>query len=501
MVQGLLFPESEQSSFNGDTYGTNGLLTKPISSKNPCYDSLNPHHSGGCDDFVKTSFSAANIDQAFSSTAGFQKTNASAAASSFCDDCFRIADRESQLCSDGGVSEISLQQSLMESAGFLDFSCSQGPCNSPWSFGDIQESSIPNSDCSYGLFADTIKNSQNCYGDTTMCQNLGSLLHSTAGQVHSPTILNTFEELLGENDSVKSLSKYAMEDVLQCFGSVTDQSNYMVATANASGPNHTPMKIISDNQPSTSAQSSITNAFDLSEKEKCSDMFGIHKQSECLVVDVGSKNSQDWETILMPVATVDRFNFTSSNSECVTELYADRRIGTKNTLFSKLGLYDHFAVTAGGTVSAARSDFDDHSSSIAKRRKIESSSLSSNLVKCLPGFAGNTISAPSVYCLKKSNLFEPKSEVTRTSGAQSCLGDSSSVVDGNTISSPKKHEQPTKMKKKRAKPGTKQKSKDRVQIAARLADLRELIPNGEKVCKSFHTCWPVSLLDINLEGS
>lgn len=429
IIEGLIFPESEQSSSTkDDTRGTSGLFTSLLSSMNPYSATPNIQRGDGCNYSVEMNFSAENISQSFPFSSDFQNM--------MCGNHFRnITNTESQGYSDGSVSDILLQPSEMEtSSDFFGFSSSpQLPYSNPWSFGVIEESSILKSGCSNGLFS----------------QNFGSSFQ--------PNALDTFEELLGKNSSSNANSTYcAMEEASHWFAPVTDQSNGMGPTAlsndlsNASGvfslssspkAHHTPRKIISDNQSSTaSVQSSITNSFDFAERGRCVDMFGSGKLLESSRMDLGAMNK--------------------SGVSCAhSELYSSCSIGSSSsTLFSKLGLYQHF------------NDCDDHLSSSAKRRKLERSSLmSSNAGKCVPGSAR--------ICLNKENNFESVSEVTRTLGTRLCFGDSSSIIDGHTTS----YQEPSKMKKKRAKPGTKQKSKDRIQIAARLADLRELIPNGEKV--------------------
>lgn len=407
IIEGLIFPESEQSSSTtDDNRGTSGLFTSLLPSMNPYSATPNHQLGDGCNYSVEMNFSAENITQSFPSSSDFQNM--------ICGNHFRnIVNTESQGYSDGCVSDILLQPSEMET------------CSNPWSFGVIEESSILNSGCSNDLFS----------------QNFGSSFH--------PNTLDTFEELLGKHNSNNAISSNcAMKDVSHWFAPVTDQRNGIVSNAlsndlsNASGvfslssspkAYHTPRKIISDNQSSTtSVQSSITNPLEFAERERCVSMFGSGKLLE------GSR---------MDLEATNKSGVSSSSS----------------TLFSKLGLYQHYNDCDDG---------DDHLSSTAKRRKLEKSSLmSSNQGKYVPGSA--------TIVLNKEMNFESVSEVTRTLGARSCYGDSSSIIDGNTTS----YQEPPKMKKKRAKPGTKQKSKDRIQIAARLADLRELIPNGEKVGK------------------
>ena len=72
----------------------------------------------------------------------------------------------------------------------------------------------------------------------------------------------------------------------------------------------------------------------------------------------------------------------------------------------------------------------------------------------------------------------------RKKEAGSCNDDNCSIIAEDTVLSPKKLELPAKTIKKKAKPGTKPRPRDRQQIHDRLLELRDLIPNGEKVCRS-----------------
>lgn len=113
----------------------------------------------------------------------------------------------------------------------------------------------------------------------------------------------------------------------------------------------------------------------------------------------------------------------------------------KKGLFSNLGIKELFE----GISSTSTSCIEDQVSSAAKRRK-----LGNSILKSEPGLWAS---------------------------------DSYSMDGSSTISQTKKQVEPTKPTKKKAKPGTRPRPKDRQMILDRMAELRELIPNGEKVIK------------------
>lgn len=180
--------------------------------------------------------------------------------------------------------------------------------------------------------------------------------------------------------------------------------------------------------PTNSLQSSVTHALRSSDDAKCS--MGIEP--------VGKK----------PVVWTE--------SECISE--KNSKMSSSNSLFSKLGLDQ--------LLDTSPSSFEDQSSSAAKRRRTGSFSWSQNQVK----FDG------------KMKSYNPEAKNNEVSSedfkeVRSCIDDSCAL----DASSSKRHEEQSKTKKKKAKPGTKPRPKDRQMIQDRLGELRELIPNGEKV--------------------
>ncbi|GFP89319.1 transcription factor lhw [Phtheirospermum japonicum] len=141
-----------------------------------------------------------------------------------------------------------------------------------------------------------------------------------------------------------------------------------------------------------------------------------------------------WDETLVPVAT--------------EKYVGPSKARNSSSLFSKLGL-DQLL------------DSEDQSlSNAAKRRKTDGFPSGQSQVKSEGHFS-----------------FDPK---TRNIEAGSCIGDSC-IMDACNTSSSEIQTEPAKNVKKKAKAGTKPRPKDRQMIQDRLAELRELIPNGEKM--------------------
>ncbi|KAL3499174.1 hypothetical protein ACH5RR_038267 [Cinchona calisaya] len=494
ILQGLALSEIEPLSSHSDAWDASGLFASLISCQNPHFASPAFRHGDSCEDFIEKDCSLENITVSFPSTSEYETLGPIITTSSLCENRLRIANTEAHVDPIGNKSNFSPLQSFMESSSFFELSASHGPYDSKGSNHDLQESSIFNSMCNSELFIDMTKDSQQLFENRMSNQKLGLLGHSTEDQLQRPSSLHTVEELLPEIDCAKSVSEHC--DLFQWFSPMTDESNEMVEAkhridlsgesevvslfSNPKGP-RAPAIIFSDNQRSTSVQSSITNALNSAEKEKDSGTFGNDKRSDCPGVDFGSKTPGDWEDVIRSIYIGDHLDVSASNSDCISKQYLESKLKTSNTLFSKLGLYQRWDEIDRGSCSVSRSDLTDQLSSTAKRRKIESPLLSSNEGSCLPKFVGTINSLQPVYHSNNTSNFESKDKVIRRLDAGSCIGDNCNIIAGKAVSSPKKLDQPGKIVKKKAKPGTKPRPKDRQQIHDRLLELRELIPNGEKM--------------------
>ncbi|KAL1568849.1 transcription factor bHLH157-like protein [Salvia divinorum] len=174
------------------------------------------------------------------------------------------------------------------------------------------------------------------------------------------------------------------------------------------------------------------------------------KSLQSSVID--ALRSNDDAKCSMGVEPVEKNPVVWTGSECISQ----NNVGSKsNSLFSKLGL--HHLLDTSSPYS-----FEDQSSPSAKRRRTGNFTWSQSKVK-LDG-----ILKPYYPEAKNSQVSkEPRSSV-----------DDSCSLDASTS---RRHEEQVKTKKKKAKPGSKPRPKDRQMIQDRLGELRELIPNGEKM--------------------
>ncbi|XP_042007750.1 transcription factor bHLH157-like isoform X2 [Salvia splendens] len=205
--------------------------------------------------------------------------------------------------------------------------------------------------------------------------------------------------------------------VEEYFGLYSPHSNASTKGSRLSGTTSTSV-------PTNSLQSSATNALRSSDDAKCS-----------MGVEAVRKNPVVW-----------------TGSDCISQ----KNVGSNsNSLFSKFGL-DQLLDTSSPC------SFEDQLSSAAKRRRTGNFSWSPSQVK-------------HVGEMKSYNPEAKNSLVSKE--PRSCVDDSCSLV----ASTSRRHEEQVRTKKKKAKPGSKSRPKDRQMIQDRLGELRELIPNGEKM--------------------
>lgn len=209
-----------------------------------------------------------------------------------------------------------------------------------------------------------------------------------------------------------------------------------------------------------SLQSSITSTLNFDGNEKCSNNSHVENNLfDSFVVD--------FDDILMSIMNDGHFDFNTGTSECISE----QNVGPRKRLFSKLGIEELLDGLSGSSNVVYGSSFEDQLS--FTRRRTDSSLGSSDQLAGLPCFAGSTNSSKSVYNVGPK--VGPKLE------AGSWIGDKYSMNVG-----PKKNVEPAKATKRKAKPGTRPRPKDRQLIQDRVSELRQLIPNGEKVLNSEH---------------
>lgn len=187
------------------------------------------------------------------------------------------------------------------------------------------------------------------------------------------------------------------------------------------------------------------NPFDSDEK---------HESPTISCTDVNQiGNNGGLEAILAPIRGGKRSDFHSFSSESKPKQKPVQHVdgstvGPKERLFSKLGIEELLEGISGISNAASTSCIEDQFG--VKRRK-----------------TGN--------CMWEMNALQ-KEMMPKLETSYGYSGSGSSVVlqGENRV-------EPAKPTKKKAKPGTRPRPKDRQQILDRMAELRQLIPNGEKM--------------------
>lgn len=172
----------------------------------------------------------------------------------------------------------------------------------------------------------------------------------------------------------------------------------------------------------------------------------------------------DLGDIITPVINENHLGFDSYNSGRISVSKSTQNVdndsatlGQKKGLFSNLGIKELLEGISGTCNTASTSCIEDQVSSAAKRRKTGNSVWEMSSLQ------------PVVY--NKSLKSEPGI----------WMSDAYSMDGSSTILQAKKQVESPKPTKKKAKPGTRPRPKDRQMILDRMAELRELIPNGEKM--------------------
>ncbi|KAK4389844.1 Transcription factor [Sesamum angolense] len=295
--------------------------------------------------------------------------------------------------------------------------------NAPFSISDIYD---------WGMIS-----SLNVHGNLFDTQNSIPLADSADCIAQRPSGLLNPEELCQEHAVPEVISNSCpMDDFSQCRlpSSLTCPLNSLRNTA--------------ENFLANSVQNSTTDASRDICEDRCFDMSG----TDSVLNNLGENRNEAH----CPFGSYHKLNFSTDERGHISEEYAaGPQVGTSDSLFSKLGLNQLFDGIASSSFTESR--FEDQSWHASKKRKIDDCSWHNTRAKIqsLLHFDGK----------KKLGL---------------CIGDSSSACPGN-ISSSKRQDRPAELGRRKAKLGTRSRLKDRQMIQDRLAELRELIPNGERM--------------------
>ncbi|KAK3024168.1 hypothetical protein RJ639_043745 [Escallonia herrerae] len=524
-IEGLMLSENAPSCSNRESHGLSGLFAPIISSGNLCPVELKSLDSMRCQDLKETACSSSNRSQSLSFASEQRSLRPTYTNSYHPDNQFHSADSDAQ-------------QPLLQSSTL--FNCStETPCSHIWSSADSSASfkgRPSDQECSIGFSAksrgresclDTVQKVQNSTleslhnteklfdlekaslhtaGNLKSKQHSSMLLHETESELlETPTNLCAFEELFPAFDYNTDLSKSCpVDNFSDWFAPSLDQKNDRVAVtlnndllSQAMGLNSANCNFsggytaIPVSHPANSVRSSITNVFSSDGKEKCSSISKVENDLfDCLGLDFGGKLARDWDEILMPVVNGGQLDFSADTSECISEQRVGSTFAPRKGLFSKLGIEQLLDGNTGVAKTASGSSFEDQLSSTTKRRRTERTLGSCDQLQLagLPCFSQKLSSLQPVYNIDRTNNFGPIKEVIPKSEAASWTGENFSVNGESAVSDPKRRVEPVKATKKKAKPGSRPRPKDRQQIHDRMSELRELIPNGEKV-REFLTLW------------
>jgi hypothetical protein len=234
-------------------------------------------------------------------------------------------------------------------------------------------------------------------------------------------------------------------------------------------------------QPATLAQSSVTESYLSNGKEKCASITGTENDLlEGLgLVFGGGQARHCWEDIMVPVASSGHTTASTGISECISELDVDSKVGPRKGLFSEL------LDSVSNSNYVTKSSSDDQLSN-AKRRRVENSAVNGNQLQLVNASCptSSRVMQPAYNFDKTKNLLS-KQEMFPKAQTVLWIDDSYSVNTGSSgLTKSKKPEEPAKATKKRARPGesTRPRPKDRQQIQDRIKELKQIIPDGAKVC-------------------
>ncbi|XXG67178.1 hypothetical protein AAC387_Pa06g0582 [Persea americana] len=193
-----------------------------------------------------------------------------------------------------------------------------------------------------------------------------------------------------------------------------------------------------------------------------------------------SQGQKFWDDIILPGGIGDCSNLSTGVSECISALDSDSLTACEKGFFSDRGLEQLLDAVVGNAKSISNPNSSDQSSTSTVTRA-GSSYVHSDKVPFVGLSSLN--SGMDGFLPKVHSAYGPKKEVLPKSLVSSWIDSSNNIsAESAVISQPKKPEDPSKITRKRARPGesTRPRPKDRQQIQDRVKELREIVPNGAK---------------------
>lgn len=323
----------------------------------------------------------------------------------------------------------------------------------------------------------SLNNSECSSGNLLKLQHSTPPLYEIDSELLGKNVLPTLNEFFEPPDyNTNHVKACSMDSFYQWFDSSLEQKNKTDFTTMdddllseamrfVSQPSHVSSGTNAMSHTASSVHSSITNTSTSTGKEKCPDVFKVeHDLFDSVEADLGYGQAGNTNDILMPATDGGQMDFKNA-LQSTSQQHVGSTLVHRKGLFSKLGIEQIVEGISSGTSSSfAKPISEDQLSSTAKRKRTGISLGTSDQVN----LAGS--------------LFQQKEDIT-TQGSCSWVSDSYRTLVGHTDLQEKKHVSTAKTVKKKAKPGARPRPKDRQLIQDRLLELRELTPNGEKVCK------------------
>ncbi|RRT82145.1 hypothetical protein B296_00019576 [Ensete ventricosum] len=197
-----------------------------------------------------------------------------------------------------------------------------------------------------------------------------------------------------------------------------------------------------------------------------------------------------WDGVTMPVGQNSCSDMSAGISDCYSAMETGSIHGTDKGLFSESGLQQLLDAIAGDNVSrtsAYRSSANPISCLNLEHQFSTSVGGPSVYMNQVPSVCAPSMNGASDVLLPHCNpeiVHGTVKQAPSNSNIRLWIDDSCSInTESSVLSQSKKPEEAAKVKK-RARPGesTRPRPKDRQQIQDRLNELREIVPNGAKVC-------------------
>ncbi|XP_043718181.1 transcription factor LHW-like isoform X2 [Telopea speciosissima] len=195
---------------------------------------------------------------------------------------------------------------------------------------------------------------------------------------------------------------------------------------------------------------------------------------DSLGLDFGSfQSGESWGDVILPLGTGGYPTLSTGISESISEVVPQKGFFSEGVLENML----NDVVCSFNSVTKPSS----HDSRTTIARTGSTSEFWNQIQLAGLSCLGGNMDVMLPEC--NNNMLGTQKEIVAKSQVGSWIDDSYSInVESAVVTQPKRTEEPTKVTKKRARPGetTRPRPKDRQQIQDRVKELREIVPNGAK---------------------